>query len=47
MGKLHTAARNGELDDAKRLIGENKAMVHEKDEVSAGGARARRVHEAE
>ena len=37
MGKLHTAAKNGKLDDAKRLIGEKKAMVHEKDGVSAEG----------
>ena len=37
MGKLHTAAEKGKLDDAKRLIGEKKAMVHEKDGVSAEG----------
>ena len=37
MGKLHTAARECKLDDAKRLIGEKKAMVHEKDGVSAEG----------
>jgi hypothetical protein len=44
MGKLHEAAKKGELDDAKRLIGEKKGMVHEKDTVSGAASAEGRGH---
>ena len=35
---LHVAAIKGGIEDAKRLIGENNAMVHGKDEVRAAAS---------